>query len=324
MNQLIGHDRQLEAFKAALASGKTHHGWLFAGPKGVGKGLFAQLAASFLVDPDGQHRNMAEQRTHPDILWIERLPKEPPKEGDEPDPDAEKKRSISIEQIRELQQKLTKRATLGERRVIIIDAADDLERGGANALLKSLEEPPAGTYFFLISHASERLLPTIRSRCRMLRFAPLSDGNMRNALAQLFEDIGGPAVDAILAASNGAPGQALRIFGLDMGDLEQKMDRILQTGDVDNQIRSQLAESLSLKSGQQRYEAFLRRIPVRIAQHARTLSPTVIAPAIEAFHASDILANRALALSLDKQAVIFEMGSLLASLQTHKHGASSR
>jgi DNA polymerase III subunit delta' len=322
MSALFGHDKQLTAFQAAIASGKMHHGWLFAGPKGVGKGSFAMLAASLLVEPDGKHHNLSDQKSHPDIIWVERLLKEPPKDDEPPKPGAEKKRSIAIEQIRGLQQKLTTRPTMGAKRVVIIDAADDLERGGANALLKSLEEPPIGTYFFLISHASERLLPTIRSRCRMLRFNPLSESNMRQALSEHEGNVGAAEIDAILPASNGAPGQALRILGLEMAELEKKMDQLIERGDGDNQIRTQLAESLSLKADHDRYEAFLRRVPVRIAQHARTLSPTIAVPAIEAFHASDSLASRALALTLDKQAVVFEMGSLLASLQTHKQQAS--
>ena len=84
------------------------------------------------------------------------------------------KRNITIDQVRGMQQRLTTRPTLGSRRAIIIDPADDLEKGAVNALLKSLEEPPVGTFFLLVAHRPGRLLPTIRSRCRMLRFAPLA------------------------------------------------------------------------------------------------------------------------------------------------------
>jgi hypothetical protein len=65
--------------------------------------------------------------------------------------------------------------SLSPRRVVLIDAVDDLERSGANALLKNLEEPPTGTIFLLVSHAPGRLLPTIRSRCRLLRSRALDD-----------------------------------------------------------------------------------------------------------------------------------------------------
>jgi DNA polymerase-3 subunit delta' len=85
------------------------------------------------------------------------------------------KRSIPIDEIRALQHRLTTRPTLGSRAARFIDPADDLETGAVNALLKSLEEPPAGTFFLLVTHRLGRLLPTIRSRCRILRFAPLAD-----------------------------------------------------------------------------------------------------------------------------------------------------
>jgi DNA polymerase III subunit delta' len=322
MMEIVGHDAQMQSFKAAIDSGKLHHGWLFAGPKGVGKASFAKAAASLLIDPENLHHNLIDQRSHPDMIWIERLPKDPPKEGETVDPDAEKKRSITVDQIRELQRRLTTRPSMASKRAIIIDAADDLERGGANALLKSLEEPPMDTYFLLISHASDRLLPTIRSRCRMLRFSGLSDTEMRRVLHQVEDGLSESDLGVILPVCNGAPGQALNILGLDMADLETKMNRLITGGDTDNHIRHQLAETLSAKSAQQRYEAFLRRAPSRICEHARTLAASETESAVEAFHAADALASRAIALSLDKQAVVFEMGSLLAGLQTHKQAAN--
>jgi DNA polymerase-3 subunit delta' len=319
MTQIIGHDRQAEVFQASMRSGKLHHGWLFAGQKGIGKASFAKQAAAWLVDPNNKQANLIEQRSHPDVIWIERLPKEPPKEGEIADAQAEKKRNITIDQIRSLQQRLTTRPSLGEKRVVIIDAADDLERAGANALLKSLEEPPIGTYFFLVTHASDRLLPTIRSRCRMLRFNPLMPDELHHVLHHHHhQTIDESDIMALYQVSNGAPGEALRILDLNMPDLEEKMNRLIGFGDADNQIRHQLAESLSAKTAQNRYEAFLRRVPSRIAEHARLLQPMSAAASIDAYHAADSLAARAVALSLDKSAVIFEMGSLLASLQTHK------
>ncbi len=94
------------------------------------------------------------------------------------------KRNISVDQIREMQHRLTTRPTLGNRRAIIIYPADDLEKSAANALLKSLEEPPRGTFFLLVAHRPGRLLPTIRSRCRVLRFADAPDSEIEALLAQ--------------------------------------------------------------------------------------------------------------------------------------------
>jgi DNA polymerase III subunit delta' len=318
---LFGQDRQAAQFRTALDSGKLHHGWILSGPRGVGKAQFSKQAASWIVDSENRHQHLIAQGNYPDIFTLERLVKDPPKDGEQIEPDAERKRSISVDQIRDLQHMLNMRPSMGDRRVIIIDAADDLERSSANALLKSLEEPPPGTYFLLVSHASERLLPTIRSRCQVLRFDPLDENNMRRALTQADQSVSTEEINAVIGVSNGSPGQAMQFMGLDIAAIETHMDALISTGDVSNAIRHQLAEELSLKSAQLRYEAFMRRVPRRIASHARSLSAPNALPALNAFQAAETLGIRALALSLDKQACVFEMGSLLASLQTHKHGA---
>ncbi|WP_373475154.1 DNA polymerase III subunit delta' [Sphingorhabdus sp.] len=318
MTEFIGHDAAWRQFASALDSGKLHHGWILVGPRGLGKAGFARRAAAALVDPQGQYASMIERGSHPDILTIKRLPKEAAKDGEENDPDAELKRSISIDQIRQLQAALTTRPGLSNKRAIIIDAADDLERSGANALLKSLEEPPVGTYFLLVSHASDRLLPTIRSRCQLLRFEPLDQRDMAAALRQAAPEIDSAEMDAYIRIGKGAPGQAIDFMGLDLGKLEDAMTSILQTGDRSNQIRSALAEQLSLKASQPRYEAFLRLVPAFIANCARELKVNDIVHATEAWTSASALANRAITLSLDKQSVVFQMGSLLASLQPNK------
>ena len=315
---LVGHDNAWRQFSSALAGAKLHHGWILSGPRGIGKAGFAMRAAAAIVDPERRYDSMIARGSHPDILVIKRLPKEPPKEGEDADENAELKRSISIDQIRRLQASLTTRPGLAEKRAIIIDAADDLERSGANALLKSLEEPPVGTYFLLVSHASDRLLPTIRSRCQLLRFEPLDDQTMTAALHQAAPDASPQDIATLIRMGNGAPGQAIDFLGLDMGALEDAMTSIISSGDKTNELRSRLADQLSLKAAQPRYEAFLRRAPALIAVSARQMEATQALPATEAWKAASALASRAVALSLDKPSVVFEMGSLLASLQPHK------
>lgn len=314
----VGHDDLWAQFSVGLPSGRLHHGWILAGTRGLGKAGFALRAASALVDPEGRHAHLIAQRSHPDILYLQRLPKDMPKDGEPIDPDAELKRSITIDQVRTIQQALTTRPSMGPRRAVIIDSADDLERGGANALLKSLEEPPVGTFFLLISHASDRLLPTIRSRCQLLRFDPLSDAQMRDVLAQKAPEISSDERELLIRSGGGSPGQALEFAGLELAAIEQAVDAILKTGDDTNALRHKLAEELSLKAAQARYEAFLRYVPGRIAAFARSLPTDDVLPAIEAFHAAETLAARAIGISLDKSAVIFQMGSLLASLQNSK------
>src|SRR5690606_19534895 len=101
--------------------------------------------------------------SHPDFRMLERLER----------PTGGLARNISVDQVRSLGALLSVTPSMSPWRVIVIDSADDLETSAANALLKMLEEPPANTLFFLVSHAPGRLLPTIRSRCRRLDFARL-------------------------------------------------------------------------------------------------------------------------------------------------------
>src|SRR5690606_39097899 len=138
----------------------------------------------------------------------------------------QRKRNISIEQIRAMQQRLTTRPTLGDRRVIVIDPADDLEKSAANALLKSLEEPPQGSYFLLIAHRLGRLLPTIRSRCRLLHFAGLSNDEIDGILAREAPAASPAMREAAIAAAGGSPGVALEFVELDLGELHRLMKDI--------------------------------------------------------------------------------------------------
>jgi DNA polymerase III subunit delta' len=317
MNDYVGHDKAWRQFATACDSGKIHHGWILSGPRGIGKSAFALRAAAMLVDPENAYASMIARGSHPDILSVKRLPKEPLKEDEVIDDATEFKRSITVDQIRGLQQSLTTRPGLSNRRAIIIDSADDLERGGANALLKSLEEPPVGTFFFLISHASDRLLPTIRSRCQILRFEALDDADMAHILQRAAPEVSADELQALIRLGNGTPGQALDFLGLDLKEIEDAMMAIVRTGDRDNALRSSLADKLALKAAQPRYEAFLRRAPSLIAEYTRKLDATQTINGVAAWEAASGLAARAIALSLDKQSVVFQMGSLLASIQTH-------
>ena len=162
--RLLGHEAAWREWREAMAGERMHHAWLLAGRKGLGKGLFARAAAAELVAEPGVHQPDPER--HPDIL----IPEHPPESKEEQkkrDDGAEyrTKRSIPIDEIRLVQSRLNTRPTLGARRTVIIDPVDHVEPNAANALLKSLEEPPAGTFFLLVAHQPERLLPTIRSRC---------------------------------------------------------------------------------------------------------------------------------------------------------------
>ena len=152
-----------------------HHGWILAGKSGLGKLDFAKAAARELVEEAG----VPQPDDHPDILEVSYGPKDDKEARKRQNgKDFELSKIIRVREIRAMQQRLTTRPTLGKRRAIIIHPADDMNKEAANALLKSLEEPPQGTFFILVTHRPSRLLPTIRSRCRELSFAPLSEAEL--------------------------------------------------------------------------------------------------------------------------------------------------
>lgn len=321
--RLIGNEPALEALAAAMASGALHHAWLIAGPEGVGKGSFARIAALRMlaaaaeptkllpgwdVPADTRTAHLIESGAHPDYRELVRLPKDPDK------PDEALARSITIAQVRSLQALFATKPALSERRVIVIDAIDDLERAGANALLKSLEEPPAGTIFLLVSHAPGRLLPTIRSRCRLLRFEPLTDAQVAQIVRAELPDATPGEIDALVRAGEGSPGRALHFGGLDIAALEAEMAALAETGDPSNAIRGRLAKLLGPKAAQPRYEAFLERAPSFIAERARGLSGEALRTALDAYAAARELGGAAVGLSLDAGATVFEMSGLIARL----------
>jgi DNA polymerase III subunit delta' len=330
MTSLLGHEAQTSAFLNAMRGERLHHAWLLTGPKGVGKASFAKAAALRLlaeaadpglgragleVDPEHRIARLFAARSHPDFRLVQREPWK----SDEIIPEVDRKdeppaRSIRVKQIRMLERVLSVSPSLSSRRAIIIDSADDMERSAANALLKGLEEPPAGTVFFLVSHMPGRLLSTIRSRCRKLSFSPLNDTQMQAVLRREMPGASESELATLIRAGEGAPGQALRFAGLDIGVMDEALGRLADTGDPDNAVRVTLAKSLALKAAQPRYEAFLERAPAFIAAKARTRQGPALDQALELWSRARELAGTAPGLSLDPQATAFQIGSYVAAL----------
>ena len=184
-----GHQRQVELFRTAAQRGRLAHAYLFTGPEGIGKRLFALTLARCLLceqhedadlDACGQCPNcrMVAADSHPDLFVVQR---EPGKAG------------LSIEQLvgsrdnrgREgLCYQLSLRPMAGRRRIAVIDDADTMSPECANSLLKTLEEPYPNSVLILISENVNSLLPTIRSRCQEVRFAPLSPQDVTELLVE--------------------------------------------------------------------------------------------------------------------------------------------
>lgn len=305
---MIGNDAARDQFASALASGDIHHAWLITGPQGIGKATFAREMAARLIGAEADDAMIAAG-SHPDYRELRRLPKDPDKPG------LDIARSIPIAQVRSLLPMFATRPTFSERRAIVIDAIDDVERPGAsNALLKSLEEPPAGTIFLLISHAPGRLLPTIRSRCRVLRFATLDDDEVAQVLRRELPDASEAEIAALVDVAEGSPGRALGFAGLDVTGIDGALAGIAADGDPGNARRAALAKALAGKTAQARYELFLERAPRFIAERAKVLQGPALRRALDLHDSAFHIARTARAQSLDPQGTAFEMAGLVAAL----------
>ena len=172
----------------------------------MGKSIFARRAAKSFVGYEGADENAF----HPDIVIVQREPKDEKErrkaEAGEP---YDRRRNITVDQVRALQRKMATRPSRGERRAIIINPADAMESSAANALLKLLEEPAVNNVFLLVSHRSQNLLSTVKSRCRVLRFKGAEDEDLRPWLTDQASDESD--VDAAIRHAEGSPGSA-RLF----------------------------------------------------------------------------------------------------------------
>jgi DNA polymerase-3 subunit delta' len=317
---IVGQDRAVDQFTSAWATRKLHHAWLLAGPKGVGKASFARAAARRVLadaagppsglpgletEDDNPMVKLVEAGSHPDMRWLQRLTNE--KTGN-------LARNISVDQIRELGDFFALTAALSPWRVAVIDSVDDLEASAANALLKMLEEPPPNCIFFLVSHAPGRLLPTIRSRCRMLHFEALDDDAMTSILEARSPGLSAAERKRIVSMSFGSAGRALAFAELGLAKLEEAALTILRQGDPTNARRSELASDLGKKASAERYAAFLELAPSLIAREARGLRGASLERALDAYAKARELAVIAPRVSLDPAAAVFQIGGILASV----------
>jgi DNA polymerase-3 subunit delta' len=318
---LIGHDEAWGVWRAARAGQRMHHGWILAGREGLGKAAFARAAAADLVGEPGVPQPAPE--SHPDIHVLEPLPANEDEAKKREDGKAyARKRNISVDQVRGMQRRLVTRPTLGARRAVIIDAADDLEKGAVNALLKSLEEPPVGTFFLLVTHQIGRLLPTVRSRCTVLRFHPLGEADMARALAEEAPQLSGGALAAAIAAGAGAPGAALAFAGQELGGAWQIMTRLVAEGDTDLALRGELSTALGQRPDRERLLAAIeaaRRVLVAALARSDDAARLRI---VEAHAAITALAAQAPTYNFEPALLLLEIGGLLASVARTRESAA--
>ena len=215
---IIGHNKFAETLASSVTSGRMHHAWLLTGPCGIGKASMARLAAAYLlseraagrdllgeqftgfsVPPADPEANLVFNGAHPDYLEIA------------PVLDDNRSGQIKIDQIRAMVPFMGHKSARGGFRVTVIDTMDEVNRNGANAMLKLLEEPPEKSIIFLISSRPGQLPPTIRSRCRVVRLSALDTHSCRNVLTKKWPDADAEHVDELALLCAGAPGRAIAL-----------------------------------------------------------------------------------------------------------------
>lgn len=308
MTDWPNHAEAWRAWRDAMSGERMHHGWLLAGKAGLGKRDFAMAAARELVAEPGIPQPHGD---HPDIITLTYGPKDDKAEKAQADGKPfELARSIRIKQVRAMQKRLVTRPTLGSRRAIIIDPADDMEKSAANALLKSLEEPPIGTFFLLVTHRPARLLPTIRSRCRTLRFPVLSDSQ----LAALLQGVGLAHDLHAIAAAEGSFGAALRFAEQDLAPIARVISGLLAAGDSGITGRGELARLIGQRADRERVQSVLELAQSLAARAARTTDdPQRRARLVETHAALVALASEAPTANFDPGMLPFEIGTLLVT-----------
>jgi len=340
--RLYGHETAERALEEMFASGRMHHGWLITGAEGIGKATLAyRFARYILADPsertDGTLDIAPETRaahqvlalSHPGLLVIRRAW----------DPKGKRfPATIPVDEVRRLKSFLGRTADEDSWRVVIVDRAEELNISAANALLKSLEEPPPRTVFLLVSSAPGRLLVTIRSRVRTLDLAPLADEPLRRAVTQAFAASGDE-----VAAGAPAPSDWERLARLSDGSVRRLLslhaakgvvlyDRIsaILNGlpSLDWTTLHALGDELASPAAEQRYELFFELLMGAVARLVdaeargagepaeRALAQRLIGPARLATWAGlweRVAADKAetAQLNLDRKALILDVFSRL-------------
>ena len=254
---LLGHAHAQDVFLNAWKNNSLHNSWLISGVKGIGKATFAYKIARFIlnadyklrdnytnidVSPDAQIHKLVSNKSHPDMKIIERDYTDTDrkkiiksmKAGDvmsERDLKGLKKSAfIRVDDVRTINEFLSKRSSGDGWRVVLIDSIDDMNIASANAVLKILEEPPYKTLLLLVSHNPNQLLPTIKSRCAKIMLSPLKNGEVSSLLRRYRTELSEVDIKKITAISSGSIGNALNYCDNNAIKMYDSLCKIINAG----------------------------------------------------------------------------------------------
>jgi len=275
--RLVGHVQAASLLVAAYRAGKLPHALILAGPVGIGKATLAfHLAHHLLKYPDheaapeslavpDQASSLFRQiatGAYPSVLHLTRPLNEKTKTY---------KTVVTVDEIRKVSRFLSMTSHDGGYRVVIVDPADDMNANAANALLKNLEEPPARTLFILVVHAPGSLLPTIRSRCQLVRLAPLDADELMSVLDAVDQPVpADPAARAALAKrAGGSIRNAILLTQYGGVEIAENIDALIAAGKPDIAAAHRVAEAVSGRDRAIAFDIFNRRVLDLLSDAAR-------------------------------------------------------
>jgi DNA polymerase-3 subunit delta' len=321
----FGHREGEDAFLDGLRSGRLHHAWLIGGAQGIGKATLAYRVARSILDPqksrdcdipsldvphDSHVARQVAALSHPNLSVLRRAPA-----TDKKGPSA----TIPVEAVRRALGMFGSTAANGGYRVCIVDSAEDLTISSANALLKVIEEPPPRSIFLIVSHAPQRVLPTIRSRCRRLLLRPLENHHISAAIASLgspWTDIPQDVLNQALLYGEGSVRRTLELLDADKVAFIDQVTRLLNgLPKADTKQVLALAEALSRRDADDSYELALETVQRWVSErlHERAgLGASRLAPLVEVCEKIGRSAREIDVFNLDRRPFILTMFGDLA------------
>lgn len=356
---LIGQMVAEEALHNAYESGALAHAWMIMGPEGIGKATLAYRFARYVLKTSGNEEPPGLFGDAPDpgsLFGDDYAPGATPSAGqpgplyvapDDPvfrrvlsgghadisvieravknEKTGERFSVIRVEDVRTIGGFLQMTPAEGGWRVVIIDAADDMNLNAQNALLKVLEEPPARSLILLVCHVPGRLLPTIRSRCRRLSMQPLEPDIVERLIRQHAPDTGADEAHDVAALAHGSIGRALKIIEGNGAELDIKINAIFDNlPKIDVPRLHDFATSLARKGNEHSYDVALELIDRRIRSEIRRAAlagaegPS-LEPWMQVWDNSVRLRERAASVNLDRKQVI--LGILHEAAGIHESAA---
>lgn len=324
---LFGHAAAEQELLGAFRSGRLPPAWIIGGREGIGKATLAwrfarfllahgderaqevQTAADLAVPPDHPAARRVASLGHSDTILLRREANEKTRNF---------YTEIRLEEVRRTIDLFHRSAGEGGWRVAILDCAEDLNRSGANALLKLIEEPPRRSVFLIVSHRPAHILATIRSRCRMLALQPLAAPDVEKAVRECGEPwafLPDSQITAAAERSGGSVRDALRLLdGAGLALARQAEELLGQLPRLDWSGVHGLAEAVAGRDRLSDYEALICAVFdwLDAEVHARAHTRACLAPLAEVWEKIAAATREAEALNLDKRPLILAVFADLA------------